>query len=172
MIGYPAIASIVQSQTREDDQMLRQFRAFVATLILLASTATAAQAEDLRSAMEEANARFLEAFNRPNPASFLGLYTPDAILLFQGVPPKTGPEDIMQFWESRIKAGARDHTFEIINTWADGNYAYQIARAGVQLISPAAEKTVISGYTVRIFERQTDGTWKTKVHTFNRQGGP
>jgi ketosteroid isomerase-like protein len=152
--------------------MLRQCRALVAVLTLLASATFAAQAEDLRSAMEEANTRFLEAFNRPNPPGFLDLYTPDSVLLFQGVPPKSGPEAIMQFWESRIKAGARDHTFEIINSWADGKYAYQISRNGIQLVSQAGEKTAISGYTVRIFERQSDGTWKTKVHMFNRQAGP
>lgn len=152
--------------------MLRQFRALTAILALLVLTTFAARTEDLQAAMQDANARFLEAFNRPNPPGFVGLYTPDSVLLFQGVPPKTGPEAIMQFWESRIKAGARDHTFEIINAWADGKYAYQVARAGIQLVLQSGEKTAISGYTVRIFERQSDGTWKTKVHMFNREGGP
>ena len=145
-------------------------RAYVASLTLLILTASAALAEDLRTAMDGANAQFLEAFNKPNPTGFLPLYTPDSILLFQGVPPKIGPEAITAFWESRIKAGARDHTFEIVNVWADGKYAYQIAKAGIQLIPPTGQKTVISGYTVRIFERQGDGMWKVKVHMFNRQG--
>jgi hypothetical protein len=30
------------------------------------------------------------------------------------------------------------------------------------------EKTLISGHTVRIFEKQGDGTWKTKIHMYNR----
>src|SRR5947209_7891675 len=134
--------------------MLRRSRVFAAALTLLALTALAARADDLRSTMEEANWRFLEAFNTPNPAGFLELYTADAILLFQGVPPQAGPEAIKKFWESRIKAGAKDHTFEIINTWADGQYAYQIAKAGVQLIPQVGEGTTIFGYTVRIFEKQ------------------
>jgi uncharacterized protein (TIGR02246 family) len=151
--------------------MLRQYRALVASLALLVGPTVPASAEDLRAAMEEANARFLNAFNRPDPAGFAGLYTPDAILLFQGVPPKIGPDAITQFWESRIKTGAKNHTFEIINAWADGKYAYQIAKAGVQLIPQSGERIVISGYTVRIFERQDDGTWKAKMHMFNRQDG-
>ena len=81
--------------------MLRQYRALVASLALLVGPTVPASAEDLRAAMEEANARFLNAFNRPDPAGFAGLYTPDAILLFQGVPPKIGPDAITQFWESR-----------------------------------------------------------------------
>jgi uncharacterized protein (TIGR02246 family) len=151
--------------------MFRQCRALVASLVLLVVPTVSASAEELLSAMKEANAQFLNAFNRPDPAAFAGLYTPDAVLLFQGVPPKIGPDAIAQFWESRIKAGAKNHTFEIINAWADGKYAYQIAKAGVVLISQSGERITISGYTVRIFERQDDGTWKAKLHMFNRQDG-
>ena len=147
-------------------------RTRIALLVLFASVVFTARAEELRPAMERANAEFIEAFNRPNPAGFAALYTRDAVLLFSGLPPKTGPEAITQFWESRIKAGARDHTFAILDAWADGKYAFQLAQASVQLVPPTGEKTVISGYTVRIFERQSDGTWKTKVRMFNRQGGP
>jgi ketosteroid isomerase-like protein len=120
--------------------------------------------------MEEANARFVEAFDRPDPTAFLRLYTSDAILLFQGSPPQSGPEAITKFWEARIKAGAKDHTFEIMDAWAGGKYAFQVAKAGVELTPPSGEKTVITGYSVRIFEKQGDGTWKAKVHMFNRQG--
>jgi len=147
-------------------------RARIALLILFASVAFTARAEELRPAMERANAEFLEAFNRPNPAGFAALYTPDAVLLFGGLPPKTGPEAITQFWESQIKAGVRDHTYEILDAWVDGKYAFQLAKAGVQVVTPTGEKMPSSGYTVRIFERQSDGAWKVKIHMFNRQGGP
>jgi ketosteroid isomerase-like protein len=152
--------------------MFRQPRAFAAALILLTLTGFATRADDLNSAMEEANARFVEAFNRPSPKDFLSLYTPDAVLLFQGSPPQIGPEAIRTFWESRIKAGARDHTFEIINSWADGRYAYQLAKAGVQLVPPSGERVVISGYSLRVFEWQDDRTWKMKIHMFNRSTVP
>jgi ketosteroid isomerase-like protein len=118
--------------------------------------------------MESANAQFLAAFNTPNPSAFLPLYTKDSILFFQGAAPVTGPEAIKQFWESRIKIGARDHTFDIIETGADGNYAYQVTRTTIQLTRDSGEKTLISGHTVRIFEKQSDGTWKAKIHMYNR----
>jgi ketosteroid isomerase-like protein len=127
-----------------------------------------ASADDIRPAMEAANAQFLAAFNTPNPPAFLPLYTADAILFFQGAAPVTGPEAIKQFWESRIKMGVRDHTFDIIETWADGNYAYQTTRTTVQLVRDNGEKILISGHTVRIFQKQGDGTWKAKIHMYNR----
>jgi uncharacterized protein (TIGR02246 family) len=131
-----------------------------------------ASGEDIRPAMEAINARFLAAFNTPDTAAFPALYTEDAVLIFHGLPPIAGPEAIKRFWESRISAGARDHTFEIIETWADGKLAYQLSKAGVQLVRPTGEKTLISGHTLRIFEMQSDGTWKTKVHVFNILGAP
>ena len=56
------------------------------------------RADDIRPAMEAANAQFLMAFNTPNPAAFISLYTADAVLFFQGAPHVTGPEAIKQFW--------------------------------------------------------------------------
>jgi ketosteroid isomerase-like protein len=127
-----------------------------------------ARADDIRPAMESANTQFLAAFNTPNPSAFLPLYTTGSILFFQGAAPVAGPEAIKQFWESRIKIGARDHTFDIIETAAHGNYAYQVTRTTIQLVRDNGEKTLISGHTVRIFEKQSDGTWKTKIHMYNR----
>ena len=76
----------------------------------------------------------------PDAAAFPALYTEDAILIFHSAPPIVGPEAIKRFWESRISAGARDHTFEIVETWADGKLAYQLSKAGVQLIRPQERK--------------------------------
>jgi ketosteroid isomerase-like protein len=128
--------------------------------------------EDIRPEMETANAQFLAAFNTPNPSAFLPLYSKDSALFFQGAPPVTGPEAIAQFWESRIKLGVRDHTFDIIETGADGKYAFQVTKTTVQLVRDNGEKTLIAGHTVRIFEKQSDGTWKTKIHMYNRPAAP
>ena len=131
-----------------------------------------ARADDIRPAMEAANTQFLAAFNTPNVSAFLSLYTKDSVLYFEGAPPVAGPEAIKQFWESRIKLGARDHTFDIIETGADGKYAYQVTKTTVQLVRDTGEKTLIAGHTVRILEKQSDGTWKTKIHMYNRPNVP
>jgi ketosteroid isomerase-like protein len=146
--------------------------AVVATLLLVLVVGKIVRADDIRPAMEAANARFVAAFNTPDTAAFPDQYTADAVLFFQGAPPVTGPEAIRQFWEARIKLGGRDVKFEIIDAGADGRYAYQVTRTTAQLVRPNGEKTPISGYTVRIFEKQSDGTWKTKVHMFNRPDAP
>ena len=62
--------------------------------------------------------------------------------------------------------------FEIIDVGADGRYAYQVTKTTAQLVRDTGEKIPVSGHTVRIFERQRDGSWKTKVHMFNRPNAP
>jgi len=137
--------------------------------LALVPVSAAAQNDKLREAMEADNARWNAAFNTPNPAAFPAMYTKDAILLPSGKQPITGPGAIKQFWEGIIKSGVRDHTFEIISTRADGKYAYQIARWTIKVANEGGTKTPFSGNTVRIFERQADGKWLTKVHIFNAQ---
>jgi uncharacterized protein (TIGR02246 family) len=146
---------------------MRTGRWTIATLLPLLVIGMAVRAEDIRPAMEAANAQWLAAFNTPDPAAFVSLYTPDAVVYFQGSPPVTGPEAIRQFWEKRIKLGIRDHTFEIVETATDGRYAWQVSRTTVQWVRDTGDKTLIAGHTVRIFEKQSDGTWKTKIHMWN-----
>ena len=140
--------------------------------VLLLIVVGPAWGEDVRPAMEAINAKFLDAFNTPNTAAFPALYTEDAVLIFDGVPPIKGPEAIKRFWESRIAVGAKNHTFEIIATWAEGKLAYQLSKAGAQVVRPTGENIPISGHTLRVFEKQGDGTWKTKVHMFNMLTAP
>ena len=146
--------------------------ATVAALLSLLAVGEIVRADDIRPAMEAANARFVAAFNTPDTAAFPDQYTADAVLFFQGAPPVTGPDAIRQFWEARIKLGGRDVKFEIIDVGADGRYAYQVTRTTAQLVRDTGEKTLISGHTMRIFEKQSDGTWKTKIHMFNRPNAP
>lgn len=141
---------------------------FYAALLVALATLGNARAEDLRSAMEADNARWLAAYNTNNPAAFPTMYTEDAVVLPPGAQPVTGRQAIGQFWGDRLKPGNRkDHTFEIVSIQQDGKYAYQVARWTLKVVKNAGEPTNLSGNTVRIFERQADGTWLTKVHIFN-----
>jgi uncharacterized protein (TIGR02246 family) len=165
--------AIPQHQPLEENKMRKASLLFALAAILpMLILHRPARADDVRPAMEAANAQFLAAFNTPNPSAFLPLYAADAVLFFQGAPPVKGPEAIKQFWESRIKAGVRDHTFDIMEIGTDGKYAYQVTNTTVQLVRSPGEKTLIAGHTVRIFEKQSDGTWKAKIHMYNRPSAP
>lgn len=140
---------------------------FLMLAVLGLFSAPRAWAEDLRAVMEADNAKWLAAYNTNNPQVFREMYAQDAMLLPPGTQPVAGAEAIAKFWENRLKPGdKKNHTFEIVNLEQDGKYAYQLARWTVILVKDSGE-TKLSGNTVRIFERQPDGNWLTKVHIFN-----
>ena len=137
-----------------------------------AAVAPAAQVHprgsDLRAEMEAANASFLAAYNSQNGSAFKAMYTPDATLLPSSSQPVVGAEAIGAFWAERIKDGKRKNpTLEIVSVWADGRYAYQIARYTVDVVNEKGETVKGAGNAVRIFERQPGGNWLTKLHIFN-----
>ena len=126
------------------------------------------RASDLRTEMEAANETFLAAYNGQNGPAFKAMYTPDAMLLPSGTQPVVGADAIGAFWAERIKDGKRkNHTLEIVSVWADGRYAYQIARYTVDVVNDKGATVKAAGSTVRIFEKQPGGKWLTKVHIFN-----
>ena len=144
-------------------------RVSCAFLFALWAVATTAWADNLRAEMEAANAEWLAAFNtQQNGGAFAALYTQDAVALPPNLQPIVGPEAIGQFFADHIKGGNfKNHTFEIVSIHRDGKYAYQVARWTLDVINDKGETTKRSGNTVRVFERQPNGKWLTKVHIYN-----
>lgn len=124
---------------------------------------------DLRTSMEAENARWLAAFNSQRIEELQQTYTADAVLIPPGAPSVSGPQAIGEFWQIRMKSGVRDHTFEIMDLYADGKYAYQVTKwTAVVVKDEANERFPLSGSNVRVFEHQQDGSWKVKTHIFVR----
>jgi len=123
---------------------------------------------DLRAQMEAANASFLNAYNSQSRTAFKGIYTPDAMLLPPSSQPLVGADAIGAFWADSIKDGKRTNpTLQIVSVWAEGRYAYQVARYTVDTVDGQGATAKMAGSAVRIFEKQPDGKWLTKVHIFN-----
>jgi uncharacterized protein (TIGR02246 family) len=155
------------SQALWRSTMTMKYVLHLVILVVLAAIGTAT-AEDLRAAMEADNARWLAAYNTNMPAAFAAMYTADAVVLPPGGQPVDGRDAITQFWTDRLKPGNRkDHTFEIVSVRQDGEVAYQVARWTLDIVNPTGAPTRVSGNTVRVFERQPDGAWLTRVHIFN-----
>jgi ketosteroid isomerase-like protein len=125
-------------------------------------------ASDLRTQMEAANATFLAAYSSQSRTAFKGIYTPDAMLLPPRSQPLVGADAIGSFWADSIKDGKRTNpTLQIVSVWAEGRYAYQVARYTVDTVDGQGATAKVAGNAVRIFEKQSDGKWLTKVHIFN-----
>ena len=148
---------------------MRRVALAVAALFVSASLA---YADDIRAAMEKANEQWLNAFNTPNAAAFPAQYTEDAVLIPQEIMgPVKGPQAIKEYWEGAIKAGFKNHTFQLLDTKESGNFAYQLASWTVDFVKDG-KATPIAGHTMRIYEKQSDGSWKTKLHMYRYPPAP
>ena len=87
-----------------------------------------ASSEDLRRAIEAADASFVDAFNRGDPAGIAGLYTTDGQILPPNSDPITGHQGIQGFWQVAMDMGLKSVTLEIIELDGHGDIAVEIGR--------------------------------------------
>jgi ketosteroid isomerase-like protein len=148
---------------------MRKVALAVAALFVSASLA---YAEDVRAVMEKSNELWLSAFNTPNTAAFPDQYTEDAVLIPQEImEPVKGPQAIKEYWGGAIKAGFKNHTFQVLDAKESGNFAYQLASWTVDFVKDG-KTTPMAGHTMRIYAKQSDGSWKTKLHMYRYPPAP
>jgi uncharacterized protein (TIGR02246 family) len=148
-----------------EEIMKRRSLAFAALGIgLLLSVA--AKAEDIRAAMEAANAQFDETFNKGDATAVAALYTPDAQVLSPGKI-ANGTAEISKLWEDLMKAGIRDHKLQLISAKGEGKFAYESAKWTVSGPGKDGGRKSYSGTTAKILQKQSDGTWKAQMHIWN-----
>jgi uncharacterized protein (TIGR02246 family) len=124
-------------------------------------------AEDVRAAIDQANARFVEAFKAGDAAAIAGFYTENAKMLPPDASEVAGREAIQKFWQSWIDDGLKNLTLEASDVEADGDLAYEIGEFSIQ--APAANDamaTATGNYLV-VWKRGSGGDWQLHVDTWN-----
>ena len=145
--------------------MKHRFLAFAALGIgLLLAVAT--KAEGIRTAMEAANTQFDEIYNKGDAKAVAALYTPDAQVLSPGKI-ANGTAEISQLWDDLMKAGIRDHKLHLIDATDADSVAYETAKWTVSGPAKDGGRTSYSGTTAKVLEKQSDGTWKARMHIWN-----
>jgi len=138
----------------------------LALMLVLASIAHA-WADPLTEDMTKLNAQWDAAINDPNFDALLPMYTADARLMPPGAPPVSGPTAIRDFFAKR-GTSVRNHKLELVEIFPIGDYAYVTSRFKASL-ARGEETTMLSGSTVKLYERQSNGEWKVKSHIFVRE---
>ncbi len=138
-----------------------------AIFLILNGACTTVAARDFAADMEAENGRWLAVYNRRDAQAFGSMYTPDAVIVPQGGPPIRGRTAIVQFWFEMLKNGFLNPTLEIVDLHQEGRLAYQTCRWTVLKPRGNVSVTLLSGNTLRIFERQRDGRWLIKVQMSN-----
>jgi len=136
-------------------------------LVLVISCVAGAWADPLADEMTSLNARWDAAINNADFDALLPVYTADARLIPPGAQPVTGPVAIRNFFAGRGRS-VRNHKLELVDVLLIGNYAYITSHFTATLVVNE-NATPISGSTVRLLERQSDGQWQIKSHIFVRE---
>lgn len=101
-----------------------------------------------------------QALNHGDVDSLAALYTDDAVVLDLDGRVSTNSEEIREFWRSRLSADQKGDKLVIIEFQGDAD---RIVTAAKWLAAGAKWE----GTLVSIFERQGDGTWKTRFQRWN-----
>jgi ketosteroid isomerase-like protein len=140
----------------------------VAALLLLLGVASPTRADQLSDDIAALNARWDAAINGPDFDALLPMYSSDAELMPPGTRPVTGSAAIRSFFAAR-GTSVRDHHLQLASVVAFGKYAYATSRFTAMFVKDGSEPVKIAGSTVRLLERQDNGTWKIKSHMFLRE---
>jgi len=132
-------------------------------------TSPMALGADLKSDVQAAYEAFNEAFNKGDAAGVAAFYTDDAKLLPPTHDVLTGPAGAEQFFTGLFEAGVTNHDLEIIEVYgdADADLAYSAANWTATGKGQDGSEQQIGGIAVHGFERQSDGSLKLNLHTFN-----
>ncbi|SIN59748.1 Ketosteroid isomerase homolog [Parasphingorhabdus marina DSM 22363] len=89
------------------------------------------------------------------------MYEPDAVLMANGAPPKTGVDDILEFLGRNKKAG-NQVTIDFANEdiTIDGKYGYLTARYWMTITPPGARPINVMGRSFLVYKKGDDGRWR------------
>jgi uncharacterized protein (TIGR02246 family) len=141
--------------------MRTTLRLLVATLVVWTAPALA---DDVRAAIEGANATFMKTFLAGDANGVANLYTEDAQVIAPGAPVAEGREAIAAVWKQTIDGGVKDLTLTTLDVVSAGDVAGE--RGTVKLVG-ADGKAMEARYVV-VWKR-VDGTWKLHRDIWNAE---
>lgn len=116
---------------------------------------------NIRSAIEAANERFVEAFGKGDAARIADMYAEGARVLPPNSPMVQGRQRIQELWQSLINTGAK-LMLSTTDVEAQGNVVYEVGT--YELTFPDNKRD--AGKYVVIWRRQKGG-WKLAVDIWN-----
>jgi len=123
--------------------------------------------EATKSDVEALNTAWNDAFNSGDAAAVAALYHENAHLSPGNQKVLTGREEIQKLFQSFIDGGVHDHAIEIVDVHANGDIVYEISKWSAKGAEKDGKKPEFGGVLLNIFERQSDGSWQSRLHIWN-----
>lgn len=131
------------------------------------ATATMTSQDQVRSAVNDGNRRFMDAIARGDADAAAALYTENARVLPADAPMAEGQAGARAFWAGAIQQlGLRRAQLETIDVEASGDLAYEIGRFTLTIQPPGTEAVIARGKYAVVWKHVGDA-WKLHVDIWN-----
>jgi uncharacterized protein (TIGR02246 family) len=126
-----------------------------------------AMANEVEDQVKSAYSAWDAAFNKKDSKAIAGFYTDDAYFLPPTHKVIEGPKGVAEFFSGLFKGGVTGHKLEMIEAEGNGNIVYAAAKWSAKGKDDKGKPKELSGLATHIFEKQSDGSLKLKLQTFN-----
>jgi uncharacterized protein (TIGR02246 family) len=106
-----------------------------------------------RAEVDEANRRFMEAFERGDAASGAALYAEDAVVLPPDGPMISGRGEIEELWRGLMAAGARSVNLVTLRLAGSADVLHEVGRATITIQPEGGEVNTQTVKYVVVWER-------------------
>jgi ketosteroid isomerase-like protein len=143
---------------------MRPFSPFFAILLFGLQLSGSAWADSMDDQIKAAYDAFNAAFDKGDAKAVTSFFTEDAIILGPGPEHAIykGPAEIEKLYSTLFGMGLSNHTLELIKSVGNGNILVGADKWGAK-----AKDKQVGGHAMHVFEKQSDGSLKLKLLTFN-----
>ena len=122
---------------------------------------------DMRAVVTGLNSSWNEAFNRGDATAVAALYDEKATLSAGNGKTLVGRSEIEKLFKGYVDNGVHKHTIDIVEVYGNGDFAYEVARWSAKGREKDGKEPTFGGVLTNVFERGTDGRWKSMSHVWN-----
>ena len=122
---------------------------------------------NVRTVVTGLNSTWNEAFNRGDASAVAALYDEKATLSAGNGKTLVGRQEIEKLFKGFIDSGVHKHTIDIVQVFGNGDFAYEVATWSARGREKDGKEPAFGGVLTNVFERGTDGKWKSVSHVWN-----
>lgn len=145
-----------------------------AAALLLAACKPQPLSQADQDAVRAVNAAFTAAVNADNLSGMSAVFADDATLNANNMPPAVGAAAVRQTWKALHDSASAKLTTTVTKVDGEGDLAYTTGTYHLVLTmrSTHADLPAEDGKFVTVAKRQSDGSWKWVVDTWNANAMP
>ena len=129
--------------------------------------AVSAADPNVRTVVTGLNSSWNEAFNKGDASAVAALYDEKATLSAGDGKTLVGRSEIEKLFKGFIDGGVHKHTIDIVQVFGNGDFAYEVATWSAKGREKDGKEPAFGGVLTNVFERGTDGKWKSVSHVWN-----